>query len=395
MQIQIEHGNIFEKTRRSYEMKNKVIIHRGGTGSGKTFEIMLFLFWVLCSGIRNKVFTVVSESRPHLDIGTIRIAKMLTNNPLGSIVKYNETKAVFAFPGGNVLEFFSADRIDKALGARRHLLYGNEINSLKLSVWDELARRSEFIIGDFNPVAQFWLEEWLQYYDNTDVIKSNYMDNPFLPETERNRIIKRAALDPNFKRIHIDCEYGNYEGLIFTEWQQVDELPAGDVKFGMDFGYTNDPTTLIACVETPEAYYFDELMYRTGLTNPDIARMFESCKLQKGYDEIFADSAEPKSIDEIRMYGYNVKPAKKGADSVITGITRLKSKPIFITKRSINLIKELRNYSWILGKDGQATNKPIGIFNHAIDAMRYAVGLSDWIPQGSARARNAFRPATI
>ena len=395
MHIQIEHGNIFEKTKRAYDAGNKVIIHRGGTGSGKTFEIMIFLFWLLGSKVKNKVFTVVSESRPHLDIGCIRIAKLLTNNPLGSVVRFNETKAVFNFPSGNVLEFFSADRIDKALGARRHLLYGNEINSLKLEVWDELARRSEIVIGDFNPMSQFWLEEWIQYYDLSTVITSNHLDNPFLPATERARIMKRALMDANFKRIHIDCEYGIFDGLIFTEWQQIDEMPEGDVKYGMDFGYTNNPTTLIACIETPEAYYFDGLIYQTGLTNRNIAKLFEAHGIKKRYDEIFADSAEPKSIDEIRMYGYNVKPAKKGADSVAAGISRLKSKKIYITKRSVDAIRELRNYSWQSDKDGRSTNKPIGIFNHSIDAMRYAIGLPEWMPQGSARARSAARPSTI
>lgn len=359
-------------TKGSYEEGKKVIIHKGGTGSGKTTDLMVFLFWLATQIITNKVITVVSESRPHLDIGCIRIAKSFTNGPLGNVVKYNESKSFFTFPNNNLIEFFSADRIDKALGARRYLLYGNEINSLKLPVWDELARRSEIVIGDFNPISQFWLEEWIRYYDDAVIHTTNYMSNPFLPETERRRIEKRAKMDQNFKRIHIDCEYGIYEGLVFESWKQVDELPEGRTTYGLDFGFTNDPSALIKVVETDNAYYLDEVFYRTGLLNREIASLMEPY-VKKNYDEVIADSAEPKSIEEIRQMGYNIKPSVKGPDSVRLGIDRLKSKDIYVTKRSVNLIRELRNYSWVTDKNGQPTNKPVDAFNHAIDAVRYAI----------------------
>jgi phage terminase large subunit len=254
-------------------------------------------------------------------------------------------------------------------------LYGNEINSLKREVWDELSRRSELVLGDFNPTSQFWLEDWIQDYEPAKVITSNYTHNRFLPETERGRIERRAKRDANFRRIHIDCEYGIYEGLVFTDWQQIDKLPEdGKVKFGMDFGYTNDPTTLIKIIETPDAYYLDEMIYQTGLTNREIAGTLGSVGIKKNYDEIYADSAEPKSIDELRLAGYNVKPSVKGKDSINAGIDKLKSRKMYVTKRSVNLIKELRNYAWVTDKDGNTTNKPVDAFNHAIDAARYAIG---------------------
>ena len=206
--IEIGAGEVFASTHDAFLKNNKkVVIHKGGTGSGKTYDIMIFLLFNICLTQKNQIITVVSESKPHLDIGVIRILKGLAQ-PLNlwRAENWNISKSIFTYqPTGSIIEFFSADRIDKALGARRDWLYGNEINSLKLEVWDELARRSENVIADFNPTSQFWLEDWLQNYDDTTVITSNYLDNPFLPETEKGRIEKRAERDENFRRIHIDC----------------------------------------------------------------------------------------------------------------------------------------------------------------------------------------------
>jgi phage terminase large subunit len=373
MLARIKTGTIFNKTKAAFDGGKKIVIHRGGTGSGKTYDIILFLFSIAIT-TPDKIITVVSESRPHLDIGAIRILSGICKGiGLWTKSEWNASTAKWTSPTGSIIEFFSADRIDKALGARRDWLYGNEINSLKKDVWDELARRSENVIGDFNPTAQFWIEDWLANYDKTLTIKSNYLDNPFLPDTERARIAKRISRDENFKRIHFDCEYGVTEGIIFSNWFQVDSMPDGDATYGLDFGFTNDPTSLIKVIETEEAFYLDELIYQTGLLNSDIIRMFGNLGLRKNYDEIIADSAEPKSIQELCNAGYNVKGAVKGPDSIKKGIDTLMSKPIYITKRSTNLIKEFRSYSWALNKDGRPTNKPIDAYNHGIDAVRYAV----------------------
>ena len=372
--IDIPTGKIFLKTQQAFSNGKKVVIHRGGTGSGKTYDVMLFLFSEAMTR-KDLIITVVSESRPHLEIGAIRILSGICKTVnLWQKENWNISKSVWISPTtGSLIEFFSADRIDKALGARRDWLYGNEINSLNKDVWDELARRSENIIGDFNPTAQFWLEDWVNNYDNTQVITSNYLDNPFLPETERARIAKRASRDKNFKRIHIDCEYGITEGIIFTNWFQVEAMPEGDCMYGLDFGFSNHPSALVKTIETADAYYVDELIYQSGLLNSDIVKRFEALGIRKNYDEIIADSAEPKSIQEIHNAGYNIKGAVKGADSIRIGIDRLKSKTIFVTKRSTNLIKELRAYGWVTDKNGNPTNKPIDDNNHAIDALRYSL----------------------
>ena len=367
MDVDIKTGTIFYKTEKAFDSGNKIIVHRGGTGSGKTYDLVLFLFSIALR-FKDLIITIVSESKPHLDIGAIRILSNVCK-PLGLWGKsnWNISTSRWTSPTGSIIEFFSADRIDKALGARRDYLYGNEVNSLKKDVWDELARRSENVIADFNPTAQFWMENWLSNYDKTVVIKSNYTDNPFLPETERNRIEMRVSRDENFKRIHFDCEYGVTEGIIFSNWYQIDKIPESleeKAIYGLDFGFTNDPTALIKTIETDDAFYFDELIYQTGMLNSDIIRRFDNLGLRKNYDEIIADSAEPKSIQELCNAGYNVKKAVKGPDSIIKGLDTLLSKPIYATKRSTNLIKEFRAYSWALNKDGHPTNKPIDEYNH-------------------------------
>jgi phage terminase large subunit len=355
----------------------KEIINKGGTGSGKTYDHMLVILWLMMSQVKNKVATVVSESKPHLDIGALRYAKTFTTElKEQGIIKYNDSKSFFTFPNGNILEFFSADRIDKALGARRWLLFANEVNSLKYDVFSELARRSEITLADFNPTAQFWLEDkFIPYCQNPIILKSNYLDNIYLPEHEKIKIEKRAALDRNFKRIHIDCEYGVAEGLVFENWNMIDAMPESYEmeRFGLDFGYTNDPTSLIHMRQQGDSLFFDELIYQTGLLNTDIIALMNAKGLRKNFDVIHADSAEPKSIEEIFRAGYNCKPATIAKKSINNRIDKLKTYNIYVTKRSTNLIKELRTYFWISDKQGNPTNKPIDNFNHAIDAMGYSI----------------------
>lgn len=371
--IDIGAGEVFGSTLEAFATGHKVVVHQGGTGSGKTYDLMLYLIFCVLMKRENQVITIVSESKPHLDIGVIRYLKTITQQ-LGIFTKdsWNISKSIFKYePTGSLIEFFSADRIEKALGARRDWLYGNEINSLKFEVWEELARRSENIIADFNPTSQFWLEDWVKYYDNLKIIKSNYLDNPFLPETERSRIEKRASMDANFRRIHIDCEYGQYEGLIFKDIELVDEMPQEMHIYGLDFGYTNDPSALIKVLVTGESIYLDEIIYSTGLRNIDISNRMSENGLTKN-DIIYADGAEPKSVDDLYYYGWNIHGVKKKGE-IMYGIDLMLQYKIKVTKRSVNLIKEFRNYAYDTDKNGLQLNKPIDAWNHGIDAARYAV----------------------
>ena len=370
---EVKFGYVFEQTEAAIKEGQNLIFHMGGTGSGKTYDLMLLLVY-LASTHPAKVMTVVSESYPHLEIGTLRYAqKIIQDFGMTDEVAFNRSKNQFVFPNKTILEFFSADRIEKALGARRWLLYGNEINSLKYEVWDELARRSKIVIGDFNPTAEFWLEKFLSYYGEHKLIKSNYLNNPFLPVEERQRIELRAKLDANFRRTHVDVEYGSLEGLIFENWRQVDAFPADCewVLRGMDFGFTNDPTALVKVGFKDGELWLDEEEYSTGLLASDLVKLFGRLGMSS-HDEVIADN-KPETIFELRRAGYNVKAAYKPAGSIIAGIDVLKRYRMNVTKRSINLIRELRNYSWKLDTSGKPLNEPIDKFNHAIDAVRYAV----------------------
>jgi phage terminase large subunit len=383
-EINIEAGRIHALTRKAIEGGAKIIIHKGGTGSGKTYDLMIFLLFYMANRNPNWIITIVSESRPHLEIGAIRYAKkLIAQSEMYDLVTYNESKSFYTFPNGSIVEFFSADRIDKALGARRNVLYGNEINSLKEYIWDELARRSDIVIGDFNPTSQFWLERWLTYYADSVIITSNYTFNANLPETERERIKRRAEIDPNFRRIHIDCEYGSADGLVFPSFTQRNE-PIDPQTYGLDFGYTNDPTALVAVRIEGDTLYLDEVLYQTGLRNSDIARL---ALPEVGRLPVYADSSEPKTIDDLYLMGLNVHPVVKGKDSVMWGIDLMKQYNIVVTSRSVNLIKELRNYTYAKDKEGKALNQPIDAFNHAIDAARYAVMMLQ-------RSRHEYKPIT-
>lgn len=371
-EITIKHGKVFAETLQAVDDGCKVIVHKGGTGSGKTFDIMTFLL-AYANSNPNSIVTVVSESRPHLDIGAIRILRhQLIYAGIFEDSRFNKTSGTYTFDNGSIIEFFSADRIGKAVGARRDVLYGNEVNHLKVDVWDELARRSELVIADFNPTSEFWLDQWLSYNENVRVITSNYLDNPFLPDTETRKIKRRADMDGNFYRVHILCEYGTSEGLVLPEFSVVDVFPedCGTVVYGLDFGYSNDPAALVKVGIQGGVIYVDELIYDVELTNQDIGERLRRLGLTRK-DKIYADAAEPKSIEEIYRMGFNIRKADKG--QVMFGIDLLRQYQIKVVSSALNVIHELRNYVFMTDKNNKAVNKPIDDFNHAIDALRYAV----------------------
>lgn len=368
VQNEIIYGDVFDKTLEAYENGKRVIIHKGGTGSGKTEDIIIFLCFIIALKQQNQIITIVSESRPHLDIGTIRILKKyIYKAGLHEFIKFNETSGRCVFNStGSLIEFFSADRIEKALGARRSWLFGNEINSLKEEIWDELARRSKYIIADFNPTVQFWLEDWIQNYNDVEVITSNYLSNPNLPEFEIERIKKRAERDLNFKRIHIDCEYGGLEGLIYPNWKLGEFDTSLPYQFGLDFGFHPDPDAMLKCAinEKQKKIYLHECFYQTNQLVSDLR--LNIAKHARQHDLIIADSASPRMIAELKNQ-FNIKAVVKSAGSVIEGIRLIQDYELIVTQESVNLIKELRNYIWSDKKAGI----PIDAFNHLLDPLRY------------------------
>lgn len=292
---------------------------------------------------------------------------------------WNRTLLTYKFANGSYIEFFSAEQESKLRGARRNVLYINEANNISFESYHQLAiRTSGDIWLDFNPTSEFWAHTEVLKDNDADHIILTYKDNEALPETIIHDIeqAKVKALTSsywsNWWKVYGLGEIGSLQGVVFDNWQQVARIP-NDAKllgYGMDFGFTNDPTTLIAVYKMDNQLYFDELLYRTNMTNTDIGNFMKAEGIGRPY-EIIADSAEPKSIEELRRQGFNITPANKGADSIKIGIDILKREPFYVTQNSTNIIKELRAYQWATDRDGKLTGKPIEHSNHSIDAMRY------------------------
>jgi len=308
---------------------------------------------------------------------------------------WNKTSLTYKFTNGSFIEFFSADQPDKVRGARRDVLFVNEANNIAWETFHQLAVRSrKFIYIDYNPTQTFWAHTELMEDSDTDSIILTYADNEALElsiireiEKARDKAFKDPTLpiDKLFAEINIISTYwanwwkvyglgmvGSLDGVIFSDWSIIDELPkdAKLVGAGIDFGYTNDPTAISCAYEYNGMRIWDEVAYEKGLLNSDIAKHLTAYGLNK-QTNIYADSAEPKSIQEINNIGFNIKPVSKGADSISYGIGIMQENHFQVTARSVNAIKELRAYCWDTDKTGKSLNKPIDNWNHWIDAARY------------------------
>ena len=273
---------------------------------------------------------------------------------------------------GNLVEFISLDQPQKIRGRKRNLLFINEANELFFEDWQQLVFRTDGkIILDYNPSDSFhWIYDKVIPRDDSDFYQTTYKDNKFLDPVIIQEIERLRGTDEDYWRIYGLGERGMSRATIF-QFQIAEEAKGQVVAYGLDFGFTNDPTALIKVYKDGDNLYLEEKLYHTNLTNQDISQKLTELGMTR-YDEIWADSAEPKSIEELHRMGWNVKPTAKGADSVMAGIDILKRHKLHIVKGSPNLTKELQNYKWQEDKNGNLLNRPIDAFNHLVDAMRYA-----------------------
>lgn len=286
---------------------------------------------------------------------------------------HNKTDNIFYFGDTGFVEFFSAENSGKVHGARRDVLYINECNNVPYETFFQASSRTKIVtLLDYNPVESFWvMEQLIPMLEEKDyaLIKSTVVDNQFIPEKSLQDILRRSKVDENYKRVYLLGEVGKLEGVILSNWTTCKDIPESPKRvIGVDFGYTNDPTVITDIRYSDNIIWVDEVTYQTGLTNQDIARILKS-----EYDKIITvcDSAEPKSIAELQLAGIRAVAADKGADSIRNGIDLLKQYEIRVTERSVNVIKELRNYRWKTDKSGNSLNIPIDYFNHGIDSLRY------------------------
>jgi phage terminase large subunit len=360
------------------KLKKRIKIIQGGTSAGKTFGILPILI-DRATRTPNLEISVVSESIPHLRRGALKDfinIMQFTNRWIAP--HFNKSLLKYTFHNGSFIEFFSVEQPDKLRGARRNILYVNEANNIPFEAYNQLSiRTSNEVIIDYNPTAEFWAHTELIPDEDSEFIILTYKDNEALSDGIVNEIekakekAKYSKYWANWWKVYGLGQVGSLEGVVFQNWKTIKRVPdnARILGYGMDFGYTNDPTTLIACYKLDNEIIFDEVIYRTGLLNSDIKDLMNNANV--GKNVVYADSAEPKSIAELRRYGFYVLPTEKGRDSINYGINILQQFNFKVTERSTNLIKELRSYTWDKDKTGATLNKPIDAFNHGIDAMRY------------------------
>ena len=360
------------------------VVHQGGTSSGKTYAILQALVMKACTE-NDLVITVVGQDIPNLRVGAYRDAQtIIFNDPFFTqeLKDHNKSNRVFSFGSGSKIEFNSYnDEIDARSGKRTHSFF-NEANGIDYGIFEQISMRTTYqTIIDFNPSASFWAHEKLYGRDDVDWFVSTYRDNAFIQSSIKKKIESYEPTTENIKagtanqyrwQVYGLGEVGRLEGLVFPNFETTNDFPENYKWrcFGLDWGYTNDPTALVEIRYAGGALYWKQHIYRRQLTNQHISRLIKELDIT---DEIVADSAEPKSIAELRNHGVWVKPAKKGKDSVMFGIQLLQDYPIKIYAQSKDLIEEFSSYTWAKDRSGSPTNKPIDDFNHGIDAGRYTI----------------------
>jgi phage terminase large subunit len=352
------------------ESKTRITVMQGGTRSGKTYNIILF-FVIKLLGERGKTLSIVRNSLPSLKGSVMRdFIDILLKMNLYSEDHHNKTESTYLL-NGNLIEFVSVDQPQKIRGRRRDYLFINEANELNYEAWMQLVFRTEKkIVLDYNPSDEYhWIYEQVIPRDDADFYVTTYKDNPFLPKDLVDEIERLQAADENYWKVYGLGQRGVSGETIYTHWQICKELPLkGELFYGQDYGY-NVASALVHCEHYEGAIYADELIYEQKLTTGDLIERYKSVGVSKT-GEIFSDCAEPKTIEEVCRAGYNAKPSDK---DVTEGIRKVKSMPLFVTERSVNLIKELKAYKWKTDKDGKVLDEPVKFNDHATDALRYAV----------------------
>ncbi len=345
----------------------------GGTSASKTISILLYLIARAQSDTKPTLTSVVAESIPHLKRGAIRDFKnILQAHHYWKDSNWNATDSIYTFETGSKIEFFSSDNGDKLRGARRDRLFINEANNNSFDAFNQLeVRTKEFCFLDWNPTNEFWFyTDILGKRDDVEFITLTYKDNEAL-DKQIIEAIEQRKNNKNWWKVYGLGQLGEVEGKIYKDWQVIDEIPheARLERYGLDFGYSNDPTAIVAIYKYNGGFILDEITYQKGLSNKQIADILNNTDKAL----VIADSAEPKSIDELKIHGINILPSLKGQGSVNKGIQFIQDQRISVTKRSINILKEYRNYLWKTDKDGKILNVPESGFDHSMDAIRYAL----------------------
>jgi len=356
---------------------SRIICLYGGSSSSKTISALQYLtMW----GVQSEVpivITVIGESVPVIKKSVFRDWQNIIMQGAFNGDRYNKMDNTYTFDNGSIMQFIPADDEQRFYAMRHDIVLFDEAYNISKGIFDQVEIRTrQQILLTWNPVAPFWATKLEDERNDVKVIHATYKDNKYVDPNIVEALEKRATIDPNFYRVFVLGQYGNVEGLIFKEgvnWNKVDEMPEDYSRrvFGVDFGFTYDPSAIVDVRYADGQFWIDEIEYKPGMFNRDI---YNTLIMMTGKQtEVVADSAEPKSIAELRGMGLNMVSAKKGPDSVMFGIRTMQGFKLNVTKRSVNLIKELRNYSFIKNKDGEYIDRPVDNWDHCIDALRYVI----------------------
>lgn len=357
-------------------MESRVVCLYGGSSSSKTISALQYLTLIAERSLEPLIITVIGESLPVIKRSVYRDWQRIVMRERYNPDRFNKNDNTYYFGRGSILQFIPADDEARFFAMRHDYVLIDEAYNISKGIFDQVEIRTRLqILLTWNPVAPFWATKLEDERSDVVVIHATYKDNPYLDQHIIDALEARASGDPNFYRVFVLGKYGNVEGLIYREgvhWFKCEELPEEYKRrvFVVDYGFTHDPTSIGELRYADGQFWYDEIEYRTGMFNRDIYNLlFERAKR----DETVADSAEPKSNAELRRMGLNVVDSIKGPDSVSFGISTVRSFKLNVTKRSLNTIKELRNYQYVKDRDGEWTGKPVDNWNHSLDAIRYGV----------------------
>ena len=386
MAVDFRYTRVFNETMDAWLEGKRRVLHQGGTSSSKTFSVLQFLKEVAEQAKEPLLITVVSESLPHLKLGAIAdFFNILGESPVKTNPNWRMTDFTYQRPDwkGKV-QFFGADDAGKASGPRRQVLFINEGNNVPWVTARALDVRTDmFTIVDWNPTGEFWVHEylsgsdvipgWIHDTENNAYVHSTYLDAvDVLPQSVIDRI-EANKNDPNWWRVFGEGLTGKLEELVHPNYEIVDQLPEGYYFYGLDFGFTNDPSVLTKNCIIGGDLYSQEIFYKVGMTNNAIAQRMDLAKVSKFTDEIWADSAEPKSIQEIAEKGFNIVGADKKPGSVEYGIQKVNQYRHFWTKGSVNCMKEQDNYRYIKkttdGGREYISDDTTHFFSHGMDSL--------------------------
>jgi len=355
------------------DSNSKIVVEQGGTRSGKTFNILLYIIFHYCQINTGKTITICRKTFPAVRSSVMRdFIEILKQHNRYDEANHNKSNSEYTL-NNNLIEFISVDQPQKIRGRKREFLFINEANELDYEDWQQLIfRTTEKVVLDYNPSDEYhWIYDKVLNREDVEFYKTTYLDNPFLNENIIEEIERLKETDEQYWQIYGLGEKGISKATIFN-YIEVPHIPhdAELVSYGADAGYTNDPSTLVSVYKKDHNIYIKEHLYRTMMTTRDISDVLKQEVTNRS--PIYFDAAEPRLIDELRRMGHNIQPSLKGKDSINAGIDLLKRFKIHITTDSTNAIQEFRNYKWLEDRSGKLTNKPIPKNDHIIDAVRYA-----------------------